>query len=50
MLRMLKALKAVSNAQTLAPEGWREGKPLLSPPSNIAEDREDWFCRFVDAP
>lgn len=50
MLRMLKALKAVSNAQTLAPEGWREGKPLLSPPSDIDEDREDWFCRFVDAP
>ncbi|AZI35309.1 putative peroxiredoxin [Caenibius tardaugens NBRC 16725] len=50
MLRMLKALKAVSNAQTLAPEGWREGKPLLSPASDIDEDREDWFCRFVDAP
>ena len=50
MLRMLKALKAVSNAQTLVPEGWREGKPLLSPPSDIDEDREDWFCRFVDAP
>ena len=50
MLRMLKALKAVSNAQTLAPEGWRDGKPLLSPPSDIDEDREDWFCRFVDAP
>lgn len=50
MLRMLKALKAVGNAQTLAPEGWREGKPLLSPPSDMAEDREDWFCRFVDAP
>lgn len=50
MLRMLKALKAVSNAQTLAPEGWREGKPLLSLPSDIDEDREDWFCRFVDAP
>ena len=50
MLRMLKALKAVGNAQTLAPEGWREGKPLLSPPSDMTEDREDWFCRFVDAP
>ena len=50
MLRMLKALKAVGNAQTLAPEGWREGKPLLSPPSDMTEDREDWFCRFVNAP
>ncbi|MCP1472144.1 peroxiredoxin (alkyl hydroperoxide reductase subunit C) [Sphingobium sp. OAS761] len=50
MLRLLKALQTVGGAQTLAPEGWREGQPLLCPPSDIAEDRQDWFCRFVDAP
>ncbi|MEV4933947.1 MULTISPECIES: peroxiredoxin [unclassified Sphingobium] len=50
MLRLLKALKAVEGADTLAPEGWRDGQPLLSAPSDVSGDRQDWFCRFVDAP
>ncbi|MFM5908811.1 MAG: peroxiredoxin, partial [Novosphingobium sp.] len=28
MLRLLTALKAVADGQRLAPEGWREGRPL----------------------
>lgn len=50
MLRLLKALKAVADPQILAPEGWREGQPLLRAPADIPEDREDWFCRFADTP
>lgn len=49
MLRLLKALKAVSGAPALAPEGWLEGRPLLRPPGDIADDRRDWFCRYEDA-
>ncbi|MBY8823376.1 peroxiredoxin [Sphingomonas colocasiae] len=49
MLRMLKALQAVDGGEVLAPEGWREGKPLLSPLSDTAENHQDWFCRFVGA-
>jgi len=50
MLRLIRALQAVDGARTLAPEGWHEGQPLLQAPADVAEDRKDWFCRFVDAP
>lgn len=48
MLRLLAALQAVSSGGRFAPEGWREGEPLLLPPPEQAgEDlTEDWFCRF----
>ncbi len=46
MLRLAKALKAVADGNHLAPEGWRNGAPLLQPPGDVADDRPDWFCRF----
>jgi peroxiredoxin (alkyl hydroperoxide reductase subunit C) len=48
MLRLLKALKTVAGTKVLAPEGWQAGQPLLRAPSDIAEDRKDWFCHFED--
>jgi peroxiredoxin (alkyl hydroperoxide reductase subunit C) len=51
MLRLLAALQAVSGRGRYAPEGWREGQPLLLPPIEQADEDvdEDWFCRFEPA-
>lgn len=48
MLRLLKALQVVSDGAVLAPEGWREGRPLLRQPPDEPDASVDWFCRFVN--
>ncbi len=48
MLRLLRALQAVSTQEGLAPEGWTEGQPLLALPADditAAPSAADWFCR-----
>ncbi len=52
MLRMVRALQAVSTHRALAPEGWRDGEPLLALPlerSDGTPSRPDWFCRPLEA-
>lgn len=46
ILRLLQALQRVDGAETLAPEGWVEGGPLLLPAAGQADAASDWFCRF----
>jgi len=46
MLRLLRALRKVSSAAVMAPEGWDEGKPLLSLPLEQPGDASDWFCQY----
>lgn len=46
ILRMLRALQRVDNTNTLTPEGWTEGKPVLLPAAEQADASPDWFCRF----
>ena len=47
MLRLLAALQATAEDRAMAPEGWRQGEPLLAPPpSSLAEMQgsAEWFC------
>lgn len=53
MLRLVTALQVTVGDEALAPEGWRQGEPLLAPPaSSLAEMEEgaDWFCRKAGKP
>ena len=47
-IRTYKALQAVARGGVLAPEGWRDGQPLLSAPGDMVADRPDWFCHLLD--
>jgi len=51
MLRLLKALQAVSKEKGLAPEGWTQGQSLLAMPADdvaATASAPDWFCRTGD--
>ena len=50
MLRLLRALRRVDDADVLTPEGWIEDEPALLPASEQADSSPDWFCRFEDRP
>ncbi len=48
MLRLLRALQCVDDADVLTPEGWDDGQRLLLPVAEQADGDRDWFCRFED--
>jgi peroxiredoxin (alkyl hydroperoxide reductase subunit C) len=50
MLRLLRALQAVSGGTVLTPEGWTGDGPVLLPPAVRPDLSRDWFCRFRDRP
>ena len=50
ILRLLKALRRVTGVRALAPEGWRDGKPLLLPVAEQPGTAPDWFCRYEGKP
>jgi len=49
MLRLLRALQQVDDADVLTPEGWAAGGRLLLPATTTPEGAADWFCRFEDS-
>lgn len=52
MLRLLCGLQAVAAGDALAPEGWREDRPLLELPpdhnDHVGQAGSDWFCRLKE--